>query len=117
MPRPKAKLTSRHYRIIKAAKEPGAVPVDLARRFRMTTEAMRSLLKRLRAKGYPIPIATTQARASSRLSTIALDPEVAVELRGIAKRRGVAPRDLAAQLISAVIRAGSVAALLDGAAP
>jgi hypothetical protein len=113
----KAKLTSRHYRIIKAAKEPGAVPVDLARRFRMTTPAMRSLLKRLRAKGYDIPTATPQARASGRISTIALAPEVAVALRGIAKRRGVAPRDLAAQIIAAVLRAGSIAALLDGAAP
>lgn len=113
MPRAKGKgLTPRQYRIYRAAKKDRAPPVEIAQRFRSSPDAIRSLLKRLRARGYDIPPASSTARARS--STMALPRWLATQLRGHAKRRGMAPRDLAVEIVSEVLRRDLLSDLLDG---
>lgn len=114
MPRVKG-MTPRQYRIYRAAKKEGVPPVEIAQRLRSTPDAIRSVLKRLRARGYDIPAASTGSRA--RTTTMSLPRWLATQLKRDAKRRGMAPRDLAVEIISEVIRRGSIPDLLDRTKP
>lgn len=108
-------MTPRQYRIYQAAKKEGAAPVEIAQRFRSTPGAIRSVLKRLRARGYDIPAAPVTSRA--RTSTMSLPRWLATQLKRDAKRRGMAPRDLAVEIIAEVVRRGAIPDLLDRSQP
>lgn len=110
MPRKKG-MTPRQYRIYRAAKKEGAPPVEIAQRFRSSPDAIRSLLKRLRARGYDIPAAPSTSRA--RISTMALPRWLATQLKRDAKRRDMAPRDLAVEIVAEVLRRDLLAELID----
>lgn len=107
-----AGTTPRQYRIMRAIKTEGVAPCVLAGRFGTTPAAMRSLIKRLRAKGYDLPKAPRSSRAPS--TAILVPRALASRLRRDAKRRGLAPRELIAALLAEIIRRGMTADLLDG---
>lgn len=104
-------VTPRHRRIMKAARA-GLPPVVIAQRFRTTAATISSTLTALRRMGYDIPRYQGDARAP--VATVCLARDVASQFRRDAKRRGVAPRDLAASILTAVIQRKLVARLLDG---
>ena len=106
----KPKLTPRQRRLL-AAVRLGLPPVALARRFRTTAGAMSTALHQLRAMGVDIPVFTGAARRP--LTQIKVDRGFLKALAPHAKRRGVTTRELASQIIRAVLRKDLIGSLLD----
>ena len=106
-------LSPRERRILKAVAL-GLPPVDLARRFRTTPQAMSTALTRLRRLGHDVPSFSRSVRGQAK--NVRLDHVTLKLLSGEAKRVGMTSREAAAALIRLVVAAGAVRDMLRRAA-
>lgn len=100
--------------VVRLAKA-GMPPREIAERLRKNPNTVHSILWRKRREGMHIPKVTTTGRPSGERRVIKFDlgPADFEGLREESHKRGLTPKELAAQLTQVVIRENIVSAVLD----
>lgn len=103
---------NRRSRMIKAARE-GHPPVEIARRYVISPNAVSNVFSRARKRGEHVP--TFAGNVRGKVTVLFLPRATASMLRKDAKRRGMSPRNLASSILTAVMRNGLLPEILgDG---